>query len=310
MEDVEVKFQGHWLTATTTEPPDKVFDLAGGGRGAIESTGAFGQPCVATHETGMRIYFGSKREEQPTVINFTGETCDSYFDWGVEFVGKLGAKVTRVDVAADVGPDSKARERLKRMVWEWKRGKVETMMHQSSHSLFKSDRPGEGWTAYFGGKSSAVQLRAYDKRGPLRLEVQYRPEDVMGVGLAATIRSRGVAGLWRGLAKGVVWPMAWYKQLLEGESVKRRADEEVETTFERAMGAAIQQYGMLFAMLGAFGGDLDDVSRQLPQLLRGDDGAKLLRWCDEAQALGYDAVKVEAAREEVKCRLKSKPVAD
>lgn len=302
---IEVKYSGHWLTMVAPLGVDVVgvLDLLGGSHGAVQQGGQFGQPRKIVHETGASLHFGSEREDQPVVVNLSGETCDHHFGDGLEWVGKLGARVTRVDLAADVGPEDQARGRLKEMVSTWKRGRVETSMRRTSHALIRSDRPGEGWTAYFGGKSADLQLRCYDKRGPLRLEAQWRPPKLQAGSVASEIKTRGVASCWRSLFKSAVWPMPWYQHLLAGDAMVKQADEQVSATFWKAVISAQEQIGATLWALHVLGVTMEDLVKDPGDQLRGDVAAKFLRWADEAGPHGYDG---DALRSEVKCRLKPK----
>lgn len=301
---VEVKFAPHWLTLV--DPARDVYgvlDVLGGSHGEVENLWAYGHPRRVVHESGASVHFGSAREDQPVVVNLSGEVCEHSFAAGLEWAGKLGARVTRLDVAADVGPEDLARTRLVEMVSSWRRGRVETQMRRSSHRLIKSDHPGDGWTAYFGGRTADLQVRVYDRRGPLRVEHQWRPPKGMAGSVAGLVSNVGVAAVWRMLSGLAVWPMPWFKQILHGEAIERTADIQVSATFQRAMDSAREQLGGTLWALALLGVKLGDLVVAPPDKMRGDVAAKFLTWADDAEALGYNGA---ALRAEVKCRLTSR----
>jgi len=301
---VEVKTGGHWLTFATKYGAEHVLDVLGGGHGGAENMWAFGHPKRVVHESGTVVHFGSPRDDQPTVVNLPGETCEGYYSDGLDWAEKLSGWVTRTDLALDLEPAESARARLVQMVTAWRRGRVETRMRRDSCKLFQNDNPAEGWTAYFGGASADLKLRAYDKRGPLRLEWQWRPHRDLGVLLPDMIRKNGPAGLWRRLSLAAVWPMPWYRELLDDGAERLPRAEEEETRFEEAIASVRSQLGVTLWALQLAGVKLADLAVDPVDKIRGDTAAKLLRWSREADRVsGYDGAKL---RSEVSCRLKLK----
>lgn len=298
-----VEHKGHWLTFTTPKPAEEVCEVMGGGFSEWQPLRAYGQPGRVIHESGASVHYGSPREDQPTVVNLTGSVCEEWFDEGIAWAEKSQGKVTRVDLAADVGPDDQARRRLIEMVTAWKRGRVQTRMRIDSHHLVKSDRPGEGWTAYFGGQHSALMMRAYDMRGPLRIEQQWRPPGDAALYIPLLVKAQGVATVWRSLAATAIWPMSWYQELLDGVTVELEKEQETETMLLQMIEALRTQMGGNLWALEQLGYTLGDLARDPGKDLRGDVAAKYLRWSREAPKLGYDGSKL---RREVQCRLKSK----
>ena len=302
---VEARFQGHWLTvALDGRSVEDVLEHLGGSHGEVEEAGAYGQPRRVVHETGAAVYFGSKREDQPVVLNMTGDACDAYFQQGLEWSEKMGGRVTRLDAAADVGPDDLARARWVEMRRAWKRGQVETSMRRTSFSEIKSDRPGEGCTAYYGDKQADLQLRVYDRRGPLRLEAQWRPPKGMSRSVAPLVLKNGVATVWRSLLRrSAVWPMSWFQAVLSGAGLEIQTDAQEDATLTSAIAAMRDQMGMALWGLMTLGVSFDELVRDPGDKLRGDQAAKFNRWATEGEKLGYDGAKL---RSEVRCRLKSK----
>lgn len=269
--------------------------VMGGRHGQVEPLRAYGQPRRIVHETGAQVYFGSDREDQPLVVNMPGECCETEFDTGLAWCHQLGGSITRVDLANDVGPNDLARSRLWQMIESFRGGKVDTRMRRESIDVRISDRPGEGHTAYFGGKQSNLMLRAYDMRGPLRLEFQWSPPKPTRPLIPPMLLQDGPAGVWRSLAKDHLWPLDWYMRLLDAETCKLPpVDPEAATTLTKAWDALREQHGAnLWAFMLA-GFKLEDLAKAPPDKMRGTDVKKFLGWSREAADLGYDGSKLAA----------------
>lgn len=301
---IESKIAGHWLTFTTPYSAGEVLTVLGGGHGDAEPTWAYGQKARIVHESGAAVYFGSDRKDQPVAVTLTGDVCEGYWGEGLDWCEKLEGRVTRADLANDVGPDDQSRRRLIEMITAWRRSRVETKMRRSSLEVRRSDRPGEGWTAYFGGRTADLKLRAYDRRGPLRLEWQWGPSRDAAPEVAGWFKKHGLVTWWRRLATAAVWPMPWYKALLADDAERVPVEREDETRFNQAVAAVRDQLGAsLWAML-TLGLKLEDLAVDPGKKLRGDVAAKFHRWSKEADENGYDGA---ALREAITCRLKSKP---
>lgn len=290
---MEVSTGVHWLTEVTDAPFDQVIESIGGNFSSSEKRGGFGHPSRIIHESGAQIYFGSRREDQPICINVPGETCETWADHFLSLTPTLSGRVTRIDLAADLGPEKLARRRLVEMRRAWERRKVETRMAPESHRFFKS---GDGWTAYFGGTSSRLQLRAYDKRGPLRLEFQFRPQGTAGLFVADQVRQRGPAPMWRAMAREVVFPMPWYMRLMKGEVVELPSEKSGESDLARVADQLRLQWGTRLWLLSAIGMNLQDLATP-PENPRPDLWAELWKLASQAEDLGYDST---GAKEELK----------
>lgn len=285
---------------------DAVAARLGGGFGAIEKTGAFHQLQRVVHESGLSIHFGVKRKDQPIVVNATGETCEVLGGDIVRLALDLGVGPSRLDVAMDIPPADEARRKLLQTHRSWQRGQVRTTMAAGSHKLYSNYAPvGGGMTALFGGEGSAVLLRVYDKRGPLRMEFQYRPHPQIREDLPVLIEQKGPAGLWRKLGRNVDFPLTWYRQLLVGDDIDLAPIVEDATTLANAIAAIKRQDGVtLWALLTA-GMTLADLAVDPGPLMRGEVARKLKGWVGDLTDLGYDGAKLEA---EVRCRLKHRRV--
>lgn len=294
----------HWYTFTAGRDHDRVMDALGGGFSQVEKRGGFGHPMRYVHESGAEVYCGSDREDQPVVVNCPGEVCEGWAAQAVGWSMALAAAVTRIDVAVDLGPAEVARRRLVEMVRAWKRGQVKTAMARTSHDLHKSDAVDGGWTAYFGGKQSAMRLRAYDRRGPLRLEWQFRPERDVGVLIPEVVSRHGVAAVWRACAQSTVFPMVWYRELLEGPTADWKPAVEEASELAEVLESIREQMGVTLWGLKLLGLSLDDLAVE-PEKPRGRVFVKMTRWTEQAAAMGYDG---EALKRELRCKLKSRRV--
>lgn len=303
--NVESKIGGHWLTFVTEKPLEAVLDVLAGKSGAVEQTFAFGHKKRLGHETGAYVYFGSPSPDQPIVVNLPGEVCEQHFDLGLSWCHRLDARTTRLDLANDVGPQEQARARLYEMVDAFKAKQCVTKMRQGekgSWIVFQSGNPGDGHTAYFGGKTADQRLRAYDRRGDLRLEWQWRPPKGMSKSVAKMMLERGVEPMWRSLAQSCVWPMPWYQALLTGDAEQRVRDEAVDTALTQAVIAFREQAGpSLWAMLLA-GVPITDLVSDPGDDLRGDQARKFIGWAKDAAKMGYDEHLAAAVGERLKAR--------
>lgn len=282
----------HWLTLATSADEQHV-DECLGGLGAPERPGGFGHPCHRVHESGARVYCGSRFDEQPIVINAPGEVCEGWADPLLGFGVELEAWVTRCDFACDVEPADLARRRMFEMKRAFRAGRCETNMKRDSFTEERSYGPDSGFTFYFGGKTARLRMRAYDRRGPLRIETQWRPERNVGEVLPESILKHGAAHWWRSTAAACKFPMPWYRELLDAprQVLPQLPDvagalDEVLTQFRQQWGAALWAFGLL-------GMTLEDL-QHVPERLRGSQGAKLLSWARAADASGGDGGKLRA----------------
>ena len=296
MEEVTSTIGGHWLTFTTPgRALGDVLEVMGGRMGSPEPLRAYGHPRRVVHECGAQVYFGSEREDQPVVVNLPGEVCETEFDAGLAWCHLLGGNLTRVDLANDVGPDDRARDRLYEMVRAFRAEQVQTKMRPTSIEVHQSDKPGDGHTAYFGSRQSNLYLRAYDRRGPLRLEFQWSPPKQSRRHIPTMLLEQGPGNLWRALASDHVWPLDWYMRLLKGDELQLPpVDPEAATTLTKAFDAIRDQHGSTLWAMMLLGVQLGDLAKPPPDKMRGQDVKKFLGWARDAREMGgYDPVKLE-----------------
>ena len=282
----------HWWTAATALPVEHVRDVMGP-LGEPERPGGFGQPFKRIHESGAAVYCGSDRPGQPLVINAPGEVCEGWSNELVTWTRSLGAWCTRVDLALDVEPPDLARRRLREMRRDFNAGRVNTTFRGKAE--FHSSEEGE--TLYLGGKSAELRIRIYDRRGPLRIEPQWRPSRRMGEQVPELLATKGATHVWRALAARAEFTAPWYQDLLHGELPKIETEPRFDPAFLEGMQQLWKQFGLTFWAWNLLGVQLEDVQR-VPKKLRGSQAAKFRAWADAATKLGYDgdALKREISK--------------
>lgn len=295
----------HWWTFSTPVEVEGVLDVLGGSHTPPEFVGGFGHPQHVVHETGAKVYFGSKDEKARVVVHASGEVCEQAAGELVTAADSLGGRVTRLDLAADLEPADLAARRLREMRRAWKRGQVKTRMAKSSHDWYQSEAEDGGITAYFGSRKSALYLRAYNRRGPLRLEWQWRPDKSVGAAIPDMVLRVGVATMWRSLSASAVFPMPWYEELLNGDRVEFVQAETSELGLLKAIEQIRVQLGTSLWALELLGVPFGDLAVR-PERPRAQLAAKLDQWSRDADKVGYNGEKLRAELE--RCRLKLKRV--
>lgn len=299
------------MTCSTDRDYEQVLDIMvdemGGAFGEVEWRGGFNQPARFVHDSGASVHFGSERPDQPIVVNATGEVCEKagVVDSLVRASSKLDAWLTRLDPALDLEPTNLARRRLMQMHRAWMRGTVVTRMAPGSHRTHRDEAEGQGVTMEFGAQGGGLLLRAYDRRGPLRLEWELRPGNRdLGRQTRRQLEEVGAPGLWRRCARAAIFPMDWYKQLLVGDVADWHAPAEPAPGFAAAIDQVRESLGVQLFALKVAGIKLDDLVVE-PERPRGEVLRKFKAWAPEATAMGYDGAALE---EMVRCKSKSRRV--
>lgn len=296
----------HWYTLAVPlgTALDRVMDVVGGNYGQHpEIGGGFNHPHHMLSDRGVRIYFGSRREDQPIVINATGEVCESWSDELISAAAELEARVTRADLAVDIGPANLATRRLLAMVKAWEAGRVKTRIEKAVH-IRPLAGAAKGHTLYVGSETSTVRMCAYDERGDLRIEWRIRPDNQLGDALPEILARKGVAPVWRALAFRAVFPMTWYRELLEGDVATWDTQAGDPSSFTKTVEYLRDSYGSLFFALYACGLELSDLAVE-PDKPRGRDLVKWRTIADTAAAAGYDGTKLQ---EIIKCKSRQRRV--
>jgi hypothetical protein len=265
----------HWLTFSSRFCEEDAREIVGPGWSRPMKASRFRLPESRMHETGARMYFDGT--DSGCVIDVPGEVCET---WASEWFSKaslLDGKVTRIDLARDVGPAELARTRMLGMRRAWFSKKVETQIKVFEEA--RSYAVGDGFTWYFGGSTSPLRLRVYDRRGPLRLEFQWRPSDEERI--LAQIVARDLGACWRLLASRIQFHMAWYKALLVGD-VPVLPVTTTESQWLKAAAQVKAQYGVTLWMLELLGIDMRELQTAPTLETRRETVAKLLKWAHQA----------------------------
>ncbi len=266
-----------------------------GGLAKRESPGGLGHPYRRVHESGTVVFCGSDRPGQPVVINAPGEVCETWAQELITWSVEMKAWVTRADLAVDVEPPQLARRRLLQLRRDFAAGRCSTSIRRESRE-FQINH--EGATLMLGGRHSELRLRVYDRRGPLRIEAQWRPSRKMGERVPELLVSQGATHVWRMLAGACQFEAPWYRELLEGPAGDPQHDSRTAGLLSDVLQQLTNQYGLTFWALRKLGIGLQDLGHP-PTHLRGSQAAKLLSWVREAAALGYDEKAIEDLRQEV-----------
>jgi len=272
----------HWLTFTT------------GNRGALLSldgwldsrpSKAFFREVVQEHDTKATRHYDHDLVSRD-VVNVGGEVCDGFGKlWSRQAVD-CGGKLTRVDVAVDVELADVRSEMLK-MRRLFRAGKVDTKIR--TFSEHRSYAAGCGFTWYFGGENSPLRLRVYDRRGPMRLEFQWRPDDEDN--LLAQVVLGDLASAWRGMASRIVFPLTWYAGLLDGSRMEFAQSVGELLDFERAAQVLKDQYGLTIWALTRLGFSPADISSAPTNR---NHRRKVLQWLKQAENQGVDGSELRA----------------
>jgi hypothetical protein len=299
---VAASFALHWFRFTSHEDMEAVCDRIGGEFGPVEHHGNFNQPCRIQHESGARIFFGSPRAEQPLVCDVPGEACERAAERFVAVADDLRANVTRYDVACDVEPAELATKRLMSCWRAVRSGKCDTHIPATSVHLIKSERPDEGNTLYVGSRESTKFFRIYDRRGPLRCEVECKPGKEMRAHVPDLLRRYGMQHAWSNAASSLVFPFDWYQQLYVKNQVDLQPPERSPTELLTLLDSLSQQVGVSLFMLQSAGLDLTKLVRA-PGNVSGDWVRAWRQRSYDADEMGLDG---EAIRKVIKWASKSR----
>lgn len=169
---VTVTWQGlHWFAGTCRGlSPDSVLGLLGEHLGVSPlplARGGYGYQCSA-RLAGASVYWSLGRADVFVVL--PGEVCEWLGLVGVVAVAtELGLEPSsRLDLAWDLEGASVALFRE-----SWHSGNLVTRAHRDS---WDERRNSEGETFYMGSRQSGRFVRVYDRRGPVRLEMEWKGE--------------------------------------------------------------------------------------------------------------------------------------
>jgi hypothetical protein len=152
-------------------------------------------PHGATVEAGFRLG-GSDHVR----VNLPGDACEVVgFLRAVDLVDALQARVTRWDGALDgAGFDPIA------LADAWDAGHIRSKLRRDDEDACRLYRNGAGTTVYLGSPSSDRMLRCYDRRGPVRVELQMRREMAAASWAAVAVDPSAFGTVLLGLVGGFV----------------------------------------------------------------------------------------------------------
>lgn len=168
---VTVAFAGlHWFAGTVRSDPSIVLEALSEhleSSPVVRSRGGYGYASSAGVGAGS-VYWSPDRDDVFVVLS--GEACEHLGTSGlVALSTDLDLEPSsRLDIAWDVQGISPSDLRS-----EWSRGNVVTRAHRGSWEWHEN---GEGTTFYMGSRTSSRFVRAYDRRGPTRIELEVKED--------------------------------------------------------------------------------------------------------------------------------------
>lgn len=249
----------HWITGCVESDLPSVEAVLPGLRPA-RAAGRYGHPCCMEDDRGVRVYCGSENPSQPLVLVADGATCEQHGPEVLEQLADLDGWVTRTDLQRDIGPDEDAPERLRSMYAAVRGRELQGPFRSSSwYETEGGDAPGR--TLYLGSRQSRQMLRAYDRRGPLRLEFEFHHDRTTGrFPLYLLAQPEGRERAWGGSLAHYTWPgVSWWNELQTDPFAWPAEDEGRLGPLAQAVEDFRQQHGSnLWAML-AMGVTLADL---------------------------------------------------
>lgn len=171
----------HWFSGTSRAPIAQVLEAV---------SGMLAGAPVVQHERGARggyshsascskafVAWGNNRPD--VLVTLPGEICEQLGIAGLVALAVAAGlePSSRLDVAWDVDGITPALLRA-----EWEAGNIVSRLHRDSWQWIESPT---GTTFYMGSRTSERFVRAYDKRGPCRIELE--------------LKERRAVALWRRL---------------------------------------------------------------------------------------------------------------
>lgn len=270
----------HWLTFTVRGNPETLRQRLGGDAysSAVPST-AFGCDGYWMHESGAKLHHHFR--DNRVVLDAPGTTCETWADHWLQAASRNTGRITRLDLARDIGPAELARKRMLAMRSAWFRKTVDTKIRTFEET--RSYNGADGFTWYFGARQSPLRLRVYDRRGPLRLEFQWRPDDRDQ--LLADILARDLNGCWASFTSKLIFSFKWYRDLMGSSSPLLWQTKHQETEWEQAATQLREQWGFTLWALDQLSVDVRGLMRDPADLPRATR-ARLWRWAGNAGQRG------------------------
>jgi len=257
----EVSYGIHWGRFSLRQDHCEVMTKIGGAWSTPLPRGGFSHPCHVLHDTGAKLFFGG-HVDQPRVLEVPGQTCESHAKRFCDVAHEMRGLVTRFDIAVDVQPAELTMERWEELRQAFRSGQCDTRVPKTSFKEVRSDRPGEGNTAYFGSRQSEQFTRAYTRRGPLRIELEIKPQKPLHRSAWSEMLAKyQPAELFRALGKQIIWPFAWYHEILEGSAVELPGKIDKKHEFRTMVDNAIHQFGPTLWSLVQVGFPIEQLAR-------------------------------------------------
>lgn len=160
----------HWFSGTTRRPVADVLEVVSGlllGAPVVQhERGARGGYSHSATCAGVFVAWGDDRPD--VLVTVPGQVCEELGISGLVALSQLTEvePSSRLDVAWDV--EGIAPGLLRE---QWNQGNIVTRAHRDSWQWMESR---EGTTFYMGSRTSERFVRAYDKRGPCRIELEVK----------------------------------------------------------------------------------------------------------------------------------------
>lgn len=171
--DTGVEITVHWLRGGFHQPVEDVLELVNeltvGGYGETLDYGRFMYSKQHRFVGGLTVFVGPKAPNMaPVLVECPGAACE-FLGWEKLKVLFCNAELSRVDVAFDGAPFSP-----KEMVDWTRRGDIRTRARviRFHEKIRGGDEEGDSLT--IGSRSSEQFLRAYDRRGFTRIELEFK----------------------------------------------------------------------------------------------------------------------------------------
>lgn len=293
----QVSCDVHWLRFSTHAALEAVVDAMPGDWPLkwFEGRGGYNQPASVESSVGVRVFHG--KPERVIVVECDGTTCEGRWQELVAGGLKIGGRVTRCDLAVDLYPEDLARQRLLAVHRQFRRNQALTRLAPGSLIVPPKDSP-DGYTFYMGSRASELFFRLYDRRGPLRWEIEWKPQNKqMKAMVLQMLQDNGAMSIWRSLMGVVQFPkLQWFQNLMAGDVAVMPGQTKEPSEADRRIKAAQWQCGSLLWWLNLQGST--DLVMQKPYHPRGRElkmAADLARYL---RSIGRDG---DAIDEAIKC---------
>lgn len=270
----------HWLTFSAQGDPERLRKILGGDAYStgIPST-AFACDGYWIHESGAHLHYDFKGRR--VILDAAGDNATNWADHWFKTAVHVQGRITRLDLAREIGPPELARKRMISMRRAWFSNQVETKIRTFEES--RSYAEGSGFTWYFGGRCSELRLRVYDRRGPLRLEFQWRPDDREA--LLAELLSKDLGACWSMFTSKLLFSFKWYKRAMGTSPQLAWTTTPQPSPWEKVAAELRQQWGFTLWALRQLGVETKDLERD-PATMKNKTRGQVWAWACAAGERG------------------------